>query len=78
MKKNLILFFASSLLSCQNIPKAPPLREVGMQAQYKPIEMLQMDETVDLQQVKSILLPKGYERIPQSDNSFAAYLRVLS
>jgi hypothetical protein len=74
MKKSVIILSATMFLNCQNTPKLPPSREIGMQAQYKSENSIEITENIDLQQVKNISLPKGFERMPQTANSFAAFL----
>jgi hypothetical protein len=69
MKKSIILLCTSSLLSCQNAQQAPP--------QYKTEKTEQKAEIVDLQQVNNIPLPEGYQRLPDTEGSFAAYLGTI-
>ena len=66
MKKSVIIFVAAMFLSCQNAPKTPP--------QYNSEKIEISSESVDLQQVKNIPLPNGYERTPQTATAFGAYL----
>ncbi len=66
MKKSIIILYATMFLCCQNTQKAPP--------QYKAESRTEIAENVDLQQVKTIALPSGFERIAQTAGTFAAYL----
>lgn len=69
MKKSLVILSAVAFLSCGNDPQAPP--------QYKTEKTTETEEVIDLQQIKNIPLPRGYERVPQKEGSFAAYLRNI-
>ncbi|MBL7818145.1 MAG: DUF4846 domain-containing protein [Saprospiraceae bacterium] len=69
MKIKALVLFASSLLSCQNTPQAPP--------QYRTDKIGEVEENIDIQSVSGIPLPQGYERLPVADNSFAGYLSQI-
>lgn len=69
MKIKALVLFASSLLSCQNRPQAPP--------QYRVDKIGEVEENIDIQSVSEIPLPQGYERLPVASNSFAGYLSQI-
>ncbi len=66
MKKSIFFLFASIVLSCQNAPKSPP--------QYKIEIAEKIQESIDFQYVKDILVPSGYERMSLTEGSFAVFL----
>lgn len=69
MKKSVIILSATMFLNCQNAPKLPP--------QYKTENNVEISENIDLQQVKNIPPPKGFERMSQTANSFGSFLNNI-
>ena len=69
MKKSALILFTIVFLCCQNAPKVPP--------QYLTEKSNKRAEIIDLQQVKDIDLPRGYERMTQNEDSFSNFLRQM-
>ncbi len=66
MKKITLFLIILNIWACENTPKAPP--------QYKTVKTGGATENIDLQQVKDISVPRGYERVSHTEGAFGRFL----